>query len=624
MGTTRHSIVIDAAIKPRLEDMAKIVQQLQAGLAEGTTKIDMTKGVGKDLSKLISKFQNEMSRMGSITVDDLLKIDDAGDFKKSGETIIKTFRDIQRIATDLGTKELIDAKKLFPNAFDDRVGDLLNLVSEVGKSFGKIAEKQAGLVKLNNEINSLNGEVTNLKATFENLENTKIEVEASHEEVEKATESVEKLKKSLTEKAKNELGNFDIKSVTEQYQKALKEVQQFDDRFKRKGKGIYGTYDNKGLKDLTKNSAEYNQLKDYNNKLAALREQEKILERIAALENLSQGEGLSDDAGLTKAGKLLNEVQQVEAVLSRYAEAQKKVAEADQKFTDAQNAPSKILEAQAKIEEKTAKVRELEAAITALNTKADFSTLSKKFKALDIDITPEMLQNAEGVQKLRAQLEAIDDSAYEDLKTTLKEFGLQLPQTTSAVEDFRDGLNSTNGTIDDFTRQTNEIQNLKNQFLQFFSITNTIQLFKRTVRSAINTIKELDAVMTETAVVTDFTVGDMWEKLPQYAAEASKLGASIKDLYSATTLYYQQGLQTDAAMGVGVETMKMARIANMDATDATTAMTAALRGFNMEVNKSTPPLIISLLAKPIVNSCQALFNLYNLASKLSKVLSNCS
>jgi TP901 family phage tail tape measure protein len=38
-------------------------------------------------------------------------------------------------------------------------------------------------------------------------------------------------------------------------------------------------------------------------------------------------------------------------------------------------------------------------------------------------------------------------------------------------------------------------------------------------------------------------------------------------------------------MGVGVETMKMARIAGMDATDATTAMTAALRGFNMAVDE---------------------------------------
>ena len=92
--------------------------------------------------------------------------------------------------------------------------------------------------------------------------------------------------------------------------------------------------------------------------------------------------------------------------------------------------------------------------------------------------------------------------------------------------------------------------------------------------------------MTETAVVTEFSVGDMWKRLPEYADAASDLGSSIKDVYAATTLYYQQGLKTEAAMGVGIETMKMARIAGMEASDATNAMTAALRGFNMEVNET--------------------------------------
>ena len=66
--------------------------------------------------------------------------------------------------------------------------------------------------------------------------------------------------------------------------------------------------------------------------------------------------------------------------------------------------------------------------------------------------------------------------------------------------------------------------------------------------------------MTQTAVVTDFSIGDMWDKLPEYSAEATKLGASIKSLYEATTLYYQQGLNTEQAMSVGIETMKMALI----------------------------------------------------------------
>ena len=138
---------------------------------------------------------------------------------------------------------------------------------------------------------------------------------------------------------------------------------------------------------------------------------------------------------------------------------------------------------------------------------------------------------------------------------------------------------------------------LQSRLKYFFSLTNSIQLLKRTITSAMNTVKELDAVMTETAVVTDFTVGDMWNKLPEYASQASALGASIKDLYSATTLYYQQGLNSTQAMSVGIETMKMARIAGMDAADATQAMTAALRGFNMEINETSATRVNDVYSK---------------------------
>jgi TP901 family phage tail tape measure protein len=58
-------------------------------------------------------------------------------------------------------------------------------------------------------------------------------------------------------------------------------------------------------------------------------------------------------------------------------------------------------------------------------------------------------------------------------------------------------------------------------------------------------------------------------------------------MYQATTLYYQQGLKGNAAMALGIETMKMGKIASMDSTAATKAMTAALRGFNMELNKTS-------------------------------------
>ena len=89
----------------------------------------------------------------------------------------------------------------------------------------------------------------------------------------------------------------------------------------------------------------------------------------------------------------------------------------------------------------------------------------------------------------------------------------------------------------------------------------------------------------------------MWGKLPEYTEEASKLGAVTNDLYAATTLYYQQGLDTNEVIDVSTETLKMARIAGMDYADATNYMTAALRGFNMEINETNAQRINDVYSK---------------------------
>ena len=172
------------------------------------------------------------------------------------------------------------------------------------------------------------------------------------------------------------------------------------------------------------------------------------------------------------------------------------------------------------------------------------------------------------------------DVAFENIRESAANAEVPISKTKNSLDGLEDSANTMARTAD-------EIKRLQNQVLDFFSISNSIQLFKRTISSAFQTVKELDATMTEAAVVTDFSVGDMWNQLPAYSEEATKLGSTINDLYGATTLYYQQGLKTNEAMELGIETMKMARIANMEATKATDLMTAALRGFNMELNKTS-------------------------------------
>ena len=219
---------------------------------------------------------------------------------------------------------------------------------------------------------------------------------------------------------------------------------------------------------------------------------------------------------------------------------------------------------------------------SSANVNEDLENLRKELaqlKNVNIDEIPDDLD------EIKRIINSLDGDHIKTIRDGLTNIGQAASDMAPSTQRAAKSLDELNREGVELTRVGQEIENLKGQVLDFFSITNTIQIFKNAVRDAFDTVKELDAVMTETAVVTDFSIGDMWDKLPEYADQANKLGASIKDLYAANTLYYQQGLNSQQAMSVGVETMKMARIANMDAAQATEAMTAALRGFNMEINE---------------------------------------
>ena len=221
---------------------------------------------------------------------------------------------------------------------------------------------------------------------------------------------------------------------------------------------------------------------------------------------------------------------------------------------------------------------------TNVENKADYKVfLSGLETALnELKSNNGLVQLNDQLKEAKANLDNIRGDEIKKMLASFKSAGGDVNALVKAFAQLQSGADSAASSQHHFN---SELDQLKSKVAYFFGISNAVNLLKRTIRESINTVKELDAVMTETAVVTDFTVGDMWEKLPQYAKQASKLGSSIKDLYSATTLYYQQGLNSDQAMSVGIETMKMARVANMEASDATTAMTAALRGFNMEINE---------------------------------------
>ena len=246
--------------------------------------------------------------------------------------------------------------------------------------------------------------------------------------------------------------------------------------------------------------------------------------------------------------------------------------------------------------------------LASLGTYADksFGKNSVKgaaFKAAlsDISLALENMDDgdsfAELAQRIKQAQEVVDkiETSFDEMRE-------------SAAGAVRDGIKGMSQGLREYEKNAEQAaqtqKNLNSQFsaikdqvTHYFSLINAAQLLRRAFQDVYSTVKELDAVMTETAVVTDFSVGDMWESLPEYTKQAKALGVATKDLYAATTLYYQQGLKSEAAMAAGVETMKMAKIAGMESAAATDAMTAALRGFNMEVNETNAQRVNDVYSK---------------------------
>ena len=259
------------------------------------------------------------------------------------------------------------------------------------------------------------------------------------------------------------------------------------------------------------------------------------------------------------------------------------------------------------LEETKNKVSQTQEAIKSFNQEgrdtASFEELKKTLKELFGDeIVKDIDNTKEGIQTLKDRIENISTDRVKELRKLF-------PELFNSIKGLGDSAQTMGKKVDEglsqFSRAneaSQEISHLTSRLKYFFSLAGGFQLMRRAIRSATETTKELDAVMTQTAVVSKFTVGDMWKTLPEYSKYAKQLGTAIKDVYSAQTLYVQQGLSMDKAMDIGIETLKMARVANIDAAEATNSMTAALRGFNMELNETSAQRINDVYSKLAQNT----------------------
>jgi chromosome segregation ATPase len=144
------------------------------------------------------------------------------------------------------------------------------------------------------------------------------------------------------------------------------------------------------------------------------------------------------------------------------------------------------------------------------------------------------------------------ESEIEKLTNALTEFINKLIQANGFMQDTdkvldtaNDGYNKTRTGIEQMTSSMSrlaQVQNtlggIKNTISNFMNFYQVMNIVKNAITSMISTVRDLDSVMTQIAIVTDMSQSDLWGQMETYSSLASQYGTSIKGVYEVSQLYY--------------------------------------------------------------------------------------
>lgn len=554
----KFTLTFDAQLN--VNQMKGALSQIQSTLNGLKLPYNLTKGLQGTFDNLVKEVQNFEAALGR-------DITSKADFKKldtQASKIIETFERLKIQVRDLTGLSGDDLEKFLPTKVITNIKDATKAIGLFEKQV-KDTEVEAG--KAQKEVNKISKEISDLekKKPKTNLEFN--ELKKAIKAVEEELDKYKKLKDGIT--------------LDEQTAIVVKPIQEALEREKAKLESL-----KKGSKEWKTAQEEVNR---YETAIGLLSEPQKkkieeynikikeIQENLNKLKQEKLG-SIVDEQKINKLTKLNQDLADAKTKLDSYNQA-------------------------------------LTALKDATSTDGGFQQLIQEISQLTgID-----LSNFTGdVEDLKQVLEQYKGQALGDISGKFDQLKQSVDAVNPPIKELAGNMRDGGNAADQYYDKLGEVKQLKSRIQYFFGLNNTIQLVKRTIRSAISTIKDLDAAMTETAVVTDFTVADMWAQLPQYTQRANELGVATKQAYEAATLFYQQGLKTNEVMAVSNETLKMARIAGLDAATSTDRMTNALRGFNMAINEVSAQRINDVYSRLAAISAS---NVDEISTAMTKVAS---
>ena len=571
--------------------------------------------------KLLSPFTKDLAKLES-EIKNFTMLTSKTDFDKSDvNAIVKSYKTIDKLTKSIGitNKELASTNlmNLLPPEALKRFEQLQSILDQINsidlaknELANQIADATSKAKDLEDQVRDTEKALNDLRTKQKDNQLNKINATTNRENIEK---EIDRLKKANEELVSSRSNNPNViaanKKIIDDNRKAIQGLLKDIDLLQK----TMATQKARAAEAGKSVPAAY-----YENERKVNREQSDVT-RLEAENARLEKENRSMSSQKTDATQLKEykqREQQIQQLTGQLADA--KIAESEYGAAVRKTA-SDIASTTNTLDKQKQALADVNATIAELQTKdIEASKLQELRQALADILQQDISTIPDNLDDLKNTVSQLQDEPLQKVRDALKQFAQASADASNASEKLKEDVDDGKESFDKLDEQAGDVSALKQRIKYFFGLSNAVNLVKRAIRSAFETIKELDKAMTETAVVTDFSVGDMWEQLPEYTKRANELGVSTLAAYQAATLYYQQGLKTEEVNALSVETLKMARIAGLEAAEATDRMTNALRGFNMELTEANAQRVDDVYSELAANTAS---NVDEISTAMTKVAS---
>lgn len=226
--------------------------------------------------------------------------------------------------------------------------------------------------------------------------------------------------------------------------------------------------------------------------------------------------------------------------------------------------------------DKTSDTQKIEAAVKAYRQYRDAVLVVDKAKASGRTATQ---QETAAVNQAKA--------AYEQCEQAILSNGEAVQQNTTYNREKNQITRNSIQALKEYESQLGSVNNsMAGSIAQMIQMKLGFEGLQEAIRKVYETAKDLNDSMTDIQLVTQQSDSDATDLMKSYAGLAQEMGTTTAEVAASADEWLRQGKTVEQTYNLVKASSSLAIIGQMDAADATTALTAAINGYAMSSDEA--------------------------------------